>query len=68
MEGRNAAGNVLAVNESDSIELQKALIEAKARQSKYVIAGKTKSGEAFDSTFISTIRTVNPELAKKIKP
>ena len=68
MEGRRAAGIILGPEWKDTLKLQKALIEAKVRQSKYIIEGKPQCAEAFDSTFISTIRTVNPDLAKKIKP
>lgn len=66
MEGRRAAGIILGPEWSDSIQLQKALIDAKAKQSKYLINGKPECAAAFDSTFISTIRTVNPDLAKKM--
>ena len=68
MEGRRAAGKILGPEWKDTTKLQNALIEAKVRQSKYLIEGKTKSAEAFDSAFISTIRTVKPDLAKKIRP
>ena len=67
MEGRRAAGRILGPEWKDTVELQKALIDAKVQQSEYIIAGKKKCAEAFDSTFISTIRTVNPPLAKKIR-
>lgn len=68
MEGRRAAGRILGPEWKDTTQLKKALIETKVRQSKYIIDGKPECAEAFDSAFISTIRTVNPELAKKIKP
>lgn len=68
MEGRKAAGRILGPEWTDTAALQKALIETKVQQSKYLIAGNTKCAAAFDSTFISTIRTVNPDLAKKIRP
>lgn len=68
MEGRRAAGLILGPEWKDSTKLQNTIIEIKARQSKYLLEGKTKSAEAFDSAFISTIRTVNPSLAKQIKP
>lgn len=68
MEGRRAAGIILGPEWQDSTKLQKALIEAKTIQSRYIIEGKPKCAEAFDSAFISTIRTVNPSLAKKLKP
>ncbi|MCH5223960.1 MAG: hypothetical protein J1E82_07940 [Muribaculaceae bacterium] len=68
MEGRRAASILLNTNYKDTLELQKALLEAKSRQSQYLISGKPKSAEAFDSSFVSTIRTVNPELGKKLHP
>lgn len=68
MEGRRSAGIILGRQWKDTAQLQKALIEIKARQSRYLIEGKKKSAEAFDSSFLSTIRTVNPDLAKKLKP
>lgn len=68
MEGRRAAGLILGPEWKDTAKLQRALIETKARQSQYIIQGKPQCAEAFDSSFISTIRIVNPSLAKKIKP
>lgn len=68
MEGRRAAGTIVGPEWNDSAKLKIALMEAKAVQSKYLINGQHKCAEAFDSAFVSTIRTVNPELAKKIKP
>ena len=68
MEGRRAAGEILGPEWQDTVKLQRALMDIKVRQSKYIIDGKPKCAEAFDSTFISTIRTVNPTLASKIKP
>lgn len=68
MEGRRAAGLIVGPEWKDSLKLKQALLDAKVRQSKYIIDGKPQCAEAFDSTFISTIRSVNPELAKKIKP
>ena len=66
MEGRREAGKILGPEWKDTAQLQKALIEAKVRQSRYLIEGKHECARAFDSTFVSTIRTVNPDLAKKI--
>ena len=67
MEGRRAAGSILGPEWKDTAQLQRALIDAKVKQSQYLINGKAACAEAFDSAFISTIRTVNPSLAKKIK-
>ena len=67
MEGRRAAGEILGPEWKDSVKLQTKLLELKVRQSKYIIDGKPECAEAFDSTFISTIRSVNPDLASKLK-
>ena len=68
MEGRKAAGVILGPEWKDTAQLKIALLDAKVKQSKYIIEGKRECADAFDSTFISTIRIVNPDLAKKIKP
>lgn len=67
MEGRRAAGEILGPEWKDTVKLQNALLDVKVRQSKYLINNKPECAQAFDSTFISTIRSVNPNLAKKIK-
>lgn len=66
MEGRRAAGNILGPQWKDTTKLQTALIDAKIRQSQYLLEGKNRCAEAYDSAFISTIRAVNPSLAKKL--
>ena len=67
MEGRRAAGIILGPEWNDTSKLSRALIDIKVRQSKYLIDGKPECAAAFDSTFLSTIRAVNPDLARKIK-
>lgn len=66
MEARRAAGTILGPQWTDTVKLQRALMDAKVRQSRYLIDGKPECAAAFDSSFISTIRTVNPSLASKI--
>ena len=66
MEGRRAAGVILGPEWKDSLQLQRALMDAKVKQSRYLIEGRPECAAAFDSTFISTIRTVNPDLARKL--
>ena len=67
MEGRRAAGRILGPEWNDTAKLKQALIDTKVEQSKYLIQGKPECAAAYDSAFISTIRTVNPSLAKKIR-
>lgn len=68
IEGRRAGAQIAAPEWKDTTKLKNALLEAKAKQSKYLIDGKPQCAEAFDSAFVSTIRTINPKLAKKIVP
>ena len=67
MEGRNAAKEYATKQWKDTLELQRLLLETRARQSKYVIAGDTASAKAFDDAFVSTLRTVRPDVAKHIR-
>lgn len=66
MEGRRAAGKILGPQWTDTTQLKRALMDAKVTQSRFLIQGNPAAAEAFDSTFISTIRAVNPDLARKI--
>lgn len=68
IEGRRAAAEIVAPEWNDTTKLQRALLDAKAKQSQYLINGKPECAAAFDSAFISTIRTVRPSLAKKLQP
>lgn len=67
-EGREAAKAIVTKNWTDTMALQLALIDARARNSKYEIAGKTRCKAKFDSAFFGTIRTVRPDLADQIQP
>lgn len=66
IEGRNAAKEIVRKNWSDSVEIQRAVLEVRARNSRYDMEGKSKCKAAFDSAFFSTIRTVRPDLAKAL--
>lgn len=67
MEGREAARIFLNRPWRDTIELQRQLLEARAKQSKYSGAGKQQSAAAFDSAFVSTLKTVNPSVARELE-
>lgn len=67
-EGREAAKAIITKNWKDTMELQLALLDARAANSKYEIAGKTQCKAKFDSAFFGTIRTVRPDLADQIQP
>ena len=66
-DGRNAAKILINAEVEDSTKLQYLLLEAKAKQSKYLIEERPELVEAFDSAFFSLIRSVKPELEKQIR-
>lgn len=63
MEGRNAARIFINQEWEDTTLLKKHIREARARKNKYVITGNYRCADAFDSTFVSTIRAVRPDIA-----
>ena len=67
MQGREAARIFVNRNWPDSTELRARLNAVRAHRSHYDTLGLRRSAEAFDSGFVSTIRTINPEIAKQIK-
>lgn len=67
MEGREAARIFVNRPWKDTVELQRNLLEARARRTKYDTIGQPKAAAAYDSAFVSTICTVNPEVAAHIK-
>ncbi len=67
MQGREAARIFINRKWNDTAELQRNLLEARARRCVYDTAGRKASAAAFDSGFVSTIRTVNPEIARHLQ-
>ena len=66
IEGRGAARRVINRTFNDSLALQGAILEANAAKSKYQMENKPECEAAFDSAFISTIRTTRPDLARQL--
>lgn len=66
MEGRSAARVFVNREWKDTMRLHEKLLEARAVKSAYELAGKKKCAETFDSAFISTLRSVRPDMAKEI--
>ncbi|MGN0213450.1 MAG: hypothetical protein ACI4AH_01420 [Muribaculaceae bacterium] len=66
-EGRQAAEAVLAIDTVepvDSFALERAILEAKALQSRYILEGNQEASDNFHRSFCSTISQRKPELAK----
>ncbi len=67
MEGREEARRFLNRPWSDTLELQSQLMASRAKKSKYEMRNQPEMAQAYDSAFISTLRTVRPELAKELE-
>lgn len=67
MMGRNAAKEFATKQWEDTFALQKKLLDVRTRSSKYTIDKKPQSAAAFDSSFVSTMRTVRPDLADQLQ-
>ena len=52
----------------DSMELHNMILESKAAQSRYLVAGRKQDAAVFDSVFKSTLKTIRPEIAAKLFP
>ena len=67
IEGRETARKFLNRPWKDTTELQSQLLEARAVQSKYTVKGRKQSAAAFDSAFVSTLKTVRPDVARELE-
>lgn len=66
MQGRSDARRIINQQFKDSMEFHNALLEANAKKSAYELEKKPKCEAAYDSAFISTIRTTRPDLARQL--
>lgn len=64
LDGREAARAFINREFRDSMELQLEMVNAGATRAKYDSLPKCRA--AYDSAFISTIRTVRPEVAREL--
>lgn len=64
MEGRRAAREVVSKEWKDTVKLQEALLDARAKRIRYDTENRAECAAAFDSGFVSTVRAVRPELGK----
>lgn len=65
--GREAARKIITREFKDSMEFHGAILDANAEKSRFHIAERPESAAAFDSAFISTIRTTRPDLARQLQ-
>jgi|GEM_PF-1687945 hypothetical protein len=64
LDGREAARAFINREFKDSMELQLEMVKAGASRAKYDSLPKCRA--AYDSAFISTVRTVKPEVAREL--
>lgn len=63
--GREAAREFINKNWTDTLMLQEALIEASSKGAPYDSIVRLRA--AYDSAFIATVRTVNPDIASQLE-
>ncbi|MDE6272053.1 MAG: hypothetical protein K2M31_03495 [Muribaculaceae bacterium] len=65
--GREAARKIITREFADSMEFHGAILDANAERSRFSLQNRKESEAAFDSAFISTIRTTRPDLARQLQ-
>lgn len=65
--GREAAKKIVTKNFKDTLELEKAILEARAQSSKYDVKKEANLKAAFDTAFFNTIQKVRPDLARQLQ-
>lgn len=65
--GREAARRIIMREWTDSMAFQAAVLDARAAKSRYELEKRPQLTAAFDSAFISTIRTTRPDLARQLQ-
>lgn len=67
MEGRKDARNVVNLNSSDTAVWKQEIEKSRRRATEYADSGKMECALAYDSIFVSTVKTVRPEMSKYIE-
>ncbi|MDE5663752.1 MAG: hypothetical protein K2L35_03140 [Muribaculaceae bacterium] len=65
--GRGDARRIINRTFNDSMAFHAALLEANAHKSAYQLDQRPRCAAAYDSAFISTIRTTRPDLARMLE-
>ena len=61
-----AAQRLIATSHADTVAMQHSILDAKAVQSEYMMAGDTAAVRAFDEAFGAKLRAEDPELAAAV--
>lgn len=66
VEGREAARIFVNSVWEDTLDLQRELLEARVRGSRFDRKNHPQAAAAFDSAFVSTVKTVRPDVAREL--
>ncbi|MGN1245149.1 MAG: hypothetical protein ACI4UN_00810 [Muribaculaceae bacterium] len=61
-----AAAKLIATSHTDTMAMQHAILDAKAIQSEYILAGDTAAVHAFDKAFSEKLLNDDPQLADAV--
>lgn len=67
MMGREEARKYLNRPWKDTLELQRQLLQSRAKKSEFEMKNQKRQAEAYDSAFVGTLKTVRPELAAELE-
>ena len=64
--GHEAAWAVAHTDHTDTIALQRAILDARATHDQYVLTGEDEAAQDFEQAFADSLRRVDPQLARQI--
>jgi len=68
MQGREAGRAIVNRKWADTLELQNHILEARSHRSRYEMQKRPQSAKAFDQGVVTTVYSVNPDLARQLFP
>lgn len=66
MQGREAAREFLMGSMTDTADMQNRLLKVRALSSRYKLEGHKEAQAAFDTAFVTTVRTIHPTLREEL--
>ena len=66
--GVAAAGAIAVSDHSDTLDLQRSIVDAHATRSQLTMAGNDEAAQAFDEALRDELRRVDPQVAQELFP
>ena len=66
VHGHEAAWAVAHTDHTDTIALQRAILDARATHDQYVLTGEDEAATDFEQAFADSLRRIDPQLARQI--